>query len=179
MVPRMAARPPRRSSWQSNGETTKRPAEAGDSPRRDARRPVGEGRLPGARRRRGPLLLLARQDPRGRQGRAAGKDERRGEKELQKKIRGLEWALGRKTYELEIAWPGSRPRVDTHLGRRSPDEASGTAPRWSLDHQGAACPAVRAKVTAAGPPGLSFWTLISAGSVPTPDCVPDFSDIPV
>ena len=33
----------------------------------------------------------------------AGKDERRAEKELQKKIRELERALGRKTYELEIA----------------------------------------------------------------------------
>lgn len=33
----------------------------------------------------------------------AGKDERSGEKELKKKIRELERALGRKTYELEIA----------------------------------------------------------------------------
>ena len=33
----------------------------------------------------------------------AGRDERRGEKEMQKKIRELERALGRKTYELEIA----------------------------------------------------------------------------
>lgn len=33
----------------------------------------------------------------------ARKDERRGEKELQKKIRELERALGRKTYELESA----------------------------------------------------------------------------
>jgi transposase len=33
----------------------------------------------------------------------AGKDERAGEKELQKRIRELERALGRKTYELEIA----------------------------------------------------------------------------
>ena len=33
----------------------------------------------------------------------AGKDERAGEKELRKKIRELERALGRKTYELEIA----------------------------------------------------------------------------
>ncbi len=32
-----------------------------------------------------------------------GKDERQGEKELQKRIRELERALGRKTYELEIA----------------------------------------------------------------------------
>ena len=33
----------------------------------------------------------------------AGKDERNGEKELRGKIRELERALGRKTYELEIA----------------------------------------------------------------------------
>jgi transposase len=33
----------------------------------------------------------------------AGKDERHGEKELQKKIRELERTLGRKTHELEIA----------------------------------------------------------------------------
>ena len=33
----------------------------------------------------------------------AGKEERSGEKELKKKIRELERALGRKTYELEIA----------------------------------------------------------------------------
>jgi transposase len=33
----------------------------------------------------------------------AGREERRGEKEMQKRIRELERALGRKTYELEIA----------------------------------------------------------------------------
>ena len=33
----------------------------------------------------------------------AGKDERNGEKQLRRKIRELERALGRKTYELEIA----------------------------------------------------------------------------
>jgi transposase len=33
----------------------------------------------------------------------AGRDERAGEKELQKRIRELERALGRKTYELEVA----------------------------------------------------------------------------
>lgn len=33
----------------------------------------------------------------------AGKDERQAEKEMQKRIRELERALGRKTYELEIA----------------------------------------------------------------------------
>ena len=33
----------------------------------------------------------------------AGKDERLGERELKKRVRDLERALGRKTYELEIA----------------------------------------------------------------------------
>jgi transposase-like protein len=33
----------------------------------------------------------------------AGKDERQGERELKRKVRELERALGRKTYELEIA----------------------------------------------------------------------------
>jgi transposase len=33
----------------------------------------------------------------------AGKEERQGEKELRRKVRELERALGRKTYELEIA----------------------------------------------------------------------------
>jgi transposase len=33
----------------------------------------------------------------------AGKDERAGEKELKKRIRELERALGRKTYELDVA----------------------------------------------------------------------------
>jgi len=33
----------------------------------------------------------------------AGKEERQGERELKRKIRELERALGRKTYELEIA----------------------------------------------------------------------------
>ena len=33
----------------------------------------------------------------------AGKEERNGERELRRKIRELERALGRKTYELEIA----------------------------------------------------------------------------
>lgn len=38
----------------------------------------------------------------------AGTDERQGEKELRKKIRALERALGRKTYELEVAGELSR-----------------------------------------------------------------------
>ena len=39
----------------------------------------------------------------GGQAALAGKDERQGERELQKRVRELERALGRKTYELEIA----------------------------------------------------------------------------
>src|SRR5213083_765737 len=38
----------------------------------------------------------------GRQ-RLAGKEERQGDRELRRKVRELERALGRKTYELEIA----------------------------------------------------------------------------
>jgi transposase len=33
----------------------------------------------------------------------AGKEERDGERQLRRQVRELEWALGRKTYELEIA----------------------------------------------------------------------------
>jgi transposase len=40
----------------------------------------------------------------------AGKEERSGEKELRRKIRELERALGRKTYELEIAGEASHGR---------------------------------------------------------------------
>jgi transposase len=39
----------------------------------------------------------------GGRGALAGKEERSGEKELRRRIRELERALGRKTYELEIA----------------------------------------------------------------------------
>lgn len=39
----------------------------------------------------------------GGQEALAGKDERQSEKELRKKVRELERALGRKTYDLEIA----------------------------------------------------------------------------
>jgi transposase-like protein len=39
----------------------------------------------------------------GGRGALAGKEERTGERELKKKIRELERALGRKVYELEIA----------------------------------------------------------------------------
>jgi hypothetical protein len=40
----------------------------------------------------------------------AGKEERSGERELRRKIRELERALGRKTYELEIAGEASHGR---------------------------------------------------------------------
>ena len=40
----------------------------------------------------------------------AGKEERRGERELRKRIGELERALGRKTYELEIAGEALRGR---------------------------------------------------------------------
>jgi transposase len=40
--------------------------------------------------------------------RFAGKEEHQGEKELRRKVRELERALGRKTYELEIAGEASR-----------------------------------------------------------------------
>jgi transposase len=33
----------------------------------------------------------------------AGKEERQGERELKRRVRDLERALGRKTYELEVA----------------------------------------------------------------------------
>lgn len=39
----------------------------------------------------------------GGKGALAGKDERQGERELRRRIAELERALGRKTYELEIA----------------------------------------------------------------------------
>jgi transposase len=39
----------------------------------------------------------------------AGKEDRDGERELRRKIRKLERALGRKTYELEIAGGGPPP----------------------------------------------------------------------
>jgi transposase len=39
----------------------------------------------------------------GGQAALAGKDERQGERELRRKVAELERALGRKTYELEIA----------------------------------------------------------------------------
>ena len=43
--------------------------------------------------------------------RFAGKEERQGEKELRRKVRELERALGRKTYELEIAGEAAHRRV--------------------------------------------------------------------
>ncbi len=44
----------------------------------------------------------------GGQEALAGKDEGQSERELRKKVRELERALGRKTYDLEIAWEALR-----------------------------------------------------------------------
>jgi transposase len=41
--------------------------------------------------------------PEGGREALAGKEERSGERELRRKVRALERALGRKTYDLEIA----------------------------------------------------------------------------
>lgn len=46
----------------------------------------------------------------------AGKDERQGERELRRKVAELERALGRKTYELEIA--GAKQIAHSHERRR-------------------------------------------------------------
>src|SRR6266516_4645397 len=43
----------------------------------------------------------------------AGREERRGERELRRKVAELERALGRKTYELEIAGKASHGRAPT------------------------------------------------------------------
>lgn len=48
----------------------------------------------------------------------AGKEERQGERELKKRVRELERALGRKTYELEIA-------VSAEAGRESSGKGPG------------------------------------------------------
>jgi transposase len=78
-------------------------AEDRDRAGRAARRPDGEGGLPGARDLGDALLRVAGQAARGGREALAGKDERQGDEELRRKIRELERALGRKTYELEIA----------------------------------------------------------------------------
>ena len=63
-----------------------------------------QGGLPRARDLGDALLRLAREAARGAAARAlAGKEERQGERELRRKVAELERALGRKTYELEIA----------------------------------------------------------------------------
>src|SRR3954463_2933899 len=49
----------------------------------------------------------------------AGKEERSGERELRRKIRELERALGRKTYEFEIAGV-DRPRFGGHCASNRP-----------------------------------------------------------
>ncbi len=71
--------------------------------------------VPEARSAGGTVRRLAQHGPLDRQGdeverlleagreRFAGKEERQGERELRRKVAELERALGRKTYELEIA----------------------------------------------------------------------------
>ena len=56
--------------------------------------------------------------------RFAGKEERQGERELKKRVRELERALGRKTYELEIAGEATHGRAAT------PSDVNGIL-RWS------------------------------------------------
>ena len=46
---------------------------------------------------------MARELLEGGQAALAGRDERQGERELRRQVAELERALGRKTYELEIA----------------------------------------------------------------------------
>src|SRR6516165_9799050 len=83
-------------------------AEAGDRGRRPARGRVGEGAVPAAPDRRDAVLLVAREAARGWPRGAGWEEERRGERELKRRIAQLERALGRKTYELEIAGELSR-----------------------------------------------------------------------
>ena len=64
---------------------------------------IGEGGLPRARDLGHALLLWRDKLLEGGREALAGKEERSGERELRRKIRELERALGRKTYELEIA----------------------------------------------------------------------------
>jgi transposase-like protein len=68
----------------------------------------------------------------------AGKEERSGERDLRRKIGELERALGRKTYELEIAGKARRPPGRPRRGRpfsvlrpRAGGSAPGTAPAGS------------------------------------------------
>ncbi len=63
----------------------------------------------------------------------AGKEERGGDRELRRKIRELERALGRKTYELEIAGEASHGRF-AHP-ERCKWEAGGVAVRSSAMHR--------------------------------------------
>ena len=100
-----AARPTRRLGWASIGSTAVgRRSRSWRSCWRGSAvtdRSVMSAASTGSRR--DPLLRLARQAPRGGPGALVGKEERSGERELKRKIGELERALGRKTYELEIA----------------------------------------------------------------------------
>ena len=60
--------------------------------------------------------------------RLAGKEERQGERELRRKVAGLERALGRKTYELEIAGEASHGRF-AHPERCKWDAAGASGER--------------------------------------------------
>jgi len=83
-------------------EVHRRP-EGGDRARRSQGGPLGPRRLPRARHRRDPLLRPRDKLLEGGKTALNGKDERQAERELKKRIAELERALGRKTYELEIA----------------------------------------------------------------------------
>lgn len=66
---------------------------------------------------------MAREAHRGGREALAGKEERTGERELRRKVRELERALGRKTYELEpMTAPQRRPPADP-VERAIVDEA--------------------------------------------------------
>jgi len=91
------AHPRIRQSSMTDGFT--HPTRAG----RPAQRPLREGGLPRARALGDALLLLAREAAPGRPGGAGREGGGTGERELRRKVRELERALGRKTYELEIA----------------------------------------------------------------------------
>ena len=78
-------------------------AEGRDRARRDARRPIGEEVC--REHEISATLYYSWREKLLEGGREAlaGKEERSGERELRRRIRELERALGRKTYELEIA----------------------------------------------------------------------------
>src|SRR5262249_12896853 len=78
-------------------------AEDRDRARRFARRPLSEGGLPRARDLGDALLRLAGEAARGRPRGARRPRGTRGRAGLRRRVAERERALGRKTYELEIA----------------------------------------------------------------------------